>query len=994
ADYRISNLYGEDRPPTEEDVRMLLQYLVGYRIEDLTYREIDVGMPTIEVVSEIPSGGLTALWIDIEYVATPSEGAYIREVWYTRKGYTDYVYLSETHRNGPRGTLGQARVSLRTEDIERKLTFHVEDSAGLTATYEIEAMPYHIDLSYEIFDLPEREYAFSDTRGIRYVTNRLHFFSVYHADPGDIDMDAIAQAFVSVGGEIERVDSYDTFTIYISPTDEDGLNAKGEYLLENYPHLFKRYSIEYLLGIVSGNTAPEGGGFFNSSVTTGSSFRTNDDMWDRGYDWAFHTIGLPWAWSVFGAHVRQEPKIGIIDDGVNHEHESLHLLPSNMFVYSTRNHGDGSHGTLVMSIIAALHNIKGIMVGAINIEREAVYSYNSYLPDGDSGQHTDLGILAGLRELVRRKDVRIINVSLGGKEPIDPFTTTESGQQIPSYPNFNERMNEMIAEGKNFLVITSAGNDAIEARYKGSFSLVTEPLLRARIITVGNSTEDGDMADSSNYGIYVDVVAPGTDIYASLPRGNVGVRSGTSLSAPYVSGLAALIWAEKPELTPEQVRNIIIGSARSHGRAIVDNRTNIPESFQGLTYYEINVPAALFMARGIDPSLYLGDPRGRFTTPRTAVLVGHVIDHEGNAVKNARVRLYNGSTVVFEERTNDYGFYRMFDVTPIELRPSNLHMQIDTLTHAPYTLENMTVNAGINEYTHELKHAMPVTITLMNATTSTPIANRTITLSHRHNSESWTSKTDGRGQAEFHVSMVAPPVVTRTYNLTIDAPDVTNTSAGIVTLTAPWATPTSTPSRKSVTIYDITDEFVRENIRTRVLSNLGKRSNDRIYEHEVAEMKLIHFCSGLGIQDMQELSALKYFTSLEFLCLSGNNLTEIDASIVPSLTTLYAWSNYYLTSVNITKNVHLRSLDFWRCSLTSLDVSNNKNLSYLELRFNYMQSIDDVIGWRNTRLTEDGSTIYFDPQSSRVQSQGQSQGQSEPPTHSPDFDPCPNFPIQ
>ncbi|MCL2050050.1 MAG: S8 family serine peptidase, partial [Defluviitaleaceae bacterium] len=981
ADYRISNLYGEDRPPTEEDVRMLLQYLVGYRIEDLTYREIDVGMPTIEVVSEIPSGGFTAFGIDVEYVATPSEGAYIREVLYQYEGGgTRVLYLSGTipMHHGQRGTLGQAWLPLRDEDREEKLIISVEDSAGLTATYEIENMPYFIDLSYEVPDLPEREWASSDTMRIDYVTNRLEVYIIRPSseDPGDIDIDAMVEAFTSIEGEVESYNGSSYFIICVPPTDEYGLDTKGEYLLKNYPHLFEEYGIQYIPMVSLWNsTAPKGGGSFNSGVTTGSSFRTNNNnWWYTGRDWPLHAVGFTWAWSVFGAQVRQDTKVGILDDGVNREHSSLQMLPSNV----SMGHGNSSHGTPVMGIIAAAHNTGGQAVGAINIAREDIYSYDVFLTLGGTTLAPPDSILAGLDRLVKGHDVKVINISIGEVEARDPFTSTLFGNQKPTAPSFNRKMNELATgrNGKDFLVIHAAGNDTREAKYNGMFALVTEPDLRRRIITVGNSMGDGNVAIDSNFGSYVDVLAPGEDVYTTTSNGGIGIFSGTSFSAPHVAALAALIWAEAPRLSPERVKEIIVQSAYSHGRRIVDNRTNIPEEHRGRTYYEINAPAALFMARGIDPNSYLGNARDLSVKPYRAVVVGHVIDPEGNPVKDAHVRLYDQTNLLHEAHTNDYGFYRMFDVVPYEVNPrANLRMGIFTHTHAPYILENMTVNAGINEYTHELRHSMRVNVTLMNATTSTPIANRTITLSHRndHNT-TWTSKTDGRGQAELHVSMVHPAVRSITYNIRIEAQGATDTRVGTITLTAPWPTtmtPTATPNRKSVTIYDITDEFP-PNARTAMLSQLSKQPDGRIYTHEVAELTEVHFCS-LEIQDMQELSALKYFTAMTHLCIEGNQLTELDLSSYQNLKIVRARYNP-LVSVNITQNIKLEELNLYYCNLTSIDVSNNVNLWYLNVINNFMQSRNDVIGWQNTKVIRSGNNVYgFYFEYQRVQGQSESE---------------------
>src|SRR5262249_49811227 len=58
----------------------------------------------------------------------------------------------------------------------------------------------------------------------------------------------------------------------------------------------------------------------------------------------------------------------------------------------------------------------------------------------------------------------------------------------------------------------------------------------------------------------VSVAAPGNNILSTLPNGQYGLLSGTSMSTPFVSGVAALIWSREPSLTPDQVKQRIIST--------------------------------------------------------------------------------------------------------------------------------------------------------------------------------------------------------------------------------------------------------------------------------------------------------------------------------------------------------------------------------------------------------------------------------------------------
>ncbi|MEO6187293.1 MAG: S8 family serine peptidase [Ginsengibacter sp.] len=125
------------------------------------------------------------------------------------------------------------------------------------------------------------------------------------------------------------------------------------------------------------------------------------------------------------------------------------------------------------------------------------------------------------------------------------------------------------AQSKNVLLVHAAGNDHkdIDTAYNFPNPVFEDGSGRAsNMITVGasgDSTNGGFTASFSNYGKKeVDVFAPGVNIYSTLPGGDkYGNLSGTSMAAPVVAGVAALILQYFPDLTPEQVKYVIEKSA-------------------------------------------------------------------------------------------------------------------------------------------------------------------------------------------------------------------------------------------------------------------------------------------------------------------------------------------------------------------------------------------------------------------------------------------------
>ena len=117
------------------------------------------------------------------------------------------------------------------------------------------------------------------------------------------------------------------------------------------------------------------------------------------------------------------------------------------------------------------------------------------------------------------------------------------------------------------MVVVAAGNENWDTGMNGSY-----PDNYAGSFSVGASTDTDAKASYSNRGtITIDVAAPGDKIHSTLPRGAYGSMSGTSMAAPVVAGVAALVKARYPQLTMKEVENRIFRSVQRDGNAAAWN---------------------------------------------------------------------------------------------------------------------------------------------------------------------------------------------------------------------------------------------------------------------------------------------------------------------------------------------------------------------------------------------------------------------------------------
>ena len=211
---------------------------------------------------------------------------------------------------------------------------------------------------------------------------------------------------------------------------------------------------------------------------------------------------------------------------------------------------DAKHGTHVAGIIAATRN-NGIGINGIadNVEIMSV----RVVPDGDE---RDKDVANAIRYAVDN-GASIINMSFGkGESP-----RKEIVDKAVKYALKND-----------VLLVHAAGNAGSENKADNNYPndrLKKPGLFKSRFaknwIEVGANhwTVDENLpASFSNYSNeFVDVFAPGTEIHSTIPNDGYKDEQGTSMAAPVVSGVAAVLRSYFPDLTAQQVKEILLTSS-------------------------------------------------------------------------------------------------------------------------------------------------------------------------------------------------------------------------------------------------------------------------------------------------------------------------------------------------------------------------------------------------------------------------------------------------
>jgi thermitase len=230
-----------------------------------------------------------------------------------------------------------------------------------------------------------------------------------------------------------------------------------------------------------------------------------------GNQWGLHKVEAATAWDTTTGSAGVS--IAILDTGVDQNHPDLKdkIVKNVNFTGSSTVNDVHGHGTHVAGIAAASTN-NGI--GVAGLGYASTIMNVKVLGDDGSGSYSWVtnGII-----WAADNGARVINMSLGG---------SSSSRALEDAINY--------AWSKGAVVVAAAGNSGSSSPFY--------PAYYTNCMAVA-ATDSYDRKPSwSNYGSWVDVAAPGVDIYSTLRGNNYGYKSGTSMASPFVAGLAALVF--------------------------------------------------------------------------------------------------------------------------------------------------------------------------------------------------------------------------------------------------------------------------------------------------------------------------------------------------------------------------------------------------------------------------------------------------------------------
>ena len=271
--------------------------------------------------------------------------------------------------------------------------------------------------------------------------------------------------------------------------------------------------------------------------------------------------------------------VAVIDSGVDLKHPEFAGAAIAPFDVLDSKDGPHAHGTGVAGAIVAHVRLTGSAPAA------RLLAIRAFGTSGKGVESTSYVLLKGL-DLAATHGAQIVNMSFAG--PKDAIV----GRGLAALA------------ARNIVMVAAAGN-------AGPKSPPLYPAADPSVIAVSATDAQDKLFAASNRGSYIAVAAPGVDIFLPSPDDKYQITSGTSFSSAFVSGLAALILQRNPALKAEEVRAILMKTARDLGQPGPDDQFGAGEAdaFAAVSAVAVpSVPVAAVSEKPAAPEMPKAEP--------------------------------------------------------------------------------------------------------------------------------------------------------------------------------------------------------------------------------------------------------------------------------------------------------------------------------------------------------------------------------------------------
>ena len=306
--------------------------------------------------------------------------------------------------------------------------------------------------------------------------------------------------------------------------------------------------------------------------------------------------------------------VAVVDNGIDLSHEDLsaNCLPNGQhwnFVNDNSYIRSGDHGTHVAGTIAAVGNNKkgvaGVAGGDAAKGQKGVKLLSCQIfVNNDDGSTSSAGGASAIKWGADNGAVISQNSwgynydkdgdgKLTGDERTDALNARITGSDQAAvdyfikYAGCDNRGNQKAdSPMKGGIVIFAAGNDAIAMGAPAEYD---------KVVAVGSVASDGSRSSFSNYGDWVDVCAPGTNILSTMPASRYDFMSGTSMACPHVSGVAALLvsYFGGPGFTCDMLKEKLVKSANTSIISKTQQVGGLVDAYGAFAYGNDKAPAKI-----------------------------------------------------------------------------------------------------------------------------------------------------------------------------------------------------------------------------------------------------------------------------------------------------------------------------------------------------------------------------------------------------------------